>query len=373
MRNTFAVVDLTRLVKNYKNIRRKVKTSKVMAVIKADAYGHGAVNVAKSLCALGKAAPEYFAVALTEEAIELRKNKITTPILVLDPFSRSNAPDVIKYKLEATVYNREQLKILDNELRKSGSRSKIKIHIKIDTGMGRLGVSSDEAVDFIRYVKSNSQFVIAGIYTHFSTSDEYDKTYANLQLAKFTSLVNCLRSENIDYGLAHCANSGAILDMPDSYFDMVRPGIILYGYHPSLETSDSINLSPVMDLFSCISTVRLIRENEYVSYGRKFKAGSNVNIASVPIGYADGINRHLTNKMKVIIADKEYPQAGTVTMDRIMINLNNDVYPVSEKVILLGHSKNCSIDAWDWCKIINTIPYEILCNLSKRVPRIYKS
>jgi alanine racemase len=372
MRNTYALVDLTRLVKNYKNIRRKVKDSKVMAVIKADAYGHGAVQVAKSLCALEKDAPEYFAVALTEEAIELRKNKIVTPILVLDPFSKTNAADAIKYKLEATVYNREQLNILSQALKKSGKKYKIKVHIKIDTGMGRLGVSSDEAVDFIKYVKVKEQFIVAGIYTHFSTSDEYEKTYANLQLAKFTSIVNCLKAEKIDYGLAHCANSGAILDMPDSYFDMVRPGIILYGYHPSLETSNSVNLQPVLDLYSCISTVRLIRENEYVSYGRRFKASNNVNIASVPIGYADGINRHLTNKMEVIIDNKKYSQAGTVTMDRIMVNLNNDTYPVAEKVILLGRSKNCSIDAWDWCKIINTIPYEVLCNLSKRVPRIYK-
>lgn len=373
MRNTYALVDLKRLKNNYRNIRTKVKGSKIMAVIKADAYGHGAVQVAKCLNGLAVDAPEYFAVAITEEAIELRKNKIKTPILVFNPFNRLNASDVIKYNLEATIFTKEQFNVLNYCHFKSASKKKIKVHIKIDTGMGRLGLSPQDALDFIKFVKEHKNFQVKGIYTHFSTSDELNKKYAISQLAQFKEVIRQLKYQNINYGLAHCANSGAILDMPESYLDMVRPGIILYGYTPSLETTNSIKLKPVMDLISSISTVRQMSKNQFVSYGKRFQVKRDSLIASIPIGYADGINRRLTNKLEVIIRDKKYPQVGTVTMDRIMINLNNDFIGDLENVILLGHTKNCSIDAWDWCRLLDTIPYEVVCNISKRVPRIYKN
>ena len=176
----------------------------------------------------------------------------------------------------------------------------------------------------------------------------------------------------INYGLAHAANSGAILDIPEAYFDMVRPGISLYGYYPSLETSESINLKPVMSLVSYVASIKKVEKGETVSYGRIFKANKKTSIISVPIGYADGFNRNLSNKAFGIIKDKLYPQVGRVTMDRIMFDINNDEVKCGDQVILIGSRKDVSIDAWDWSKILNTIPYEVTCNISKRVPRIYK-
>jgi alanine racemase len=171
--------------------------------------------------------------------------------------------------------------------------------------------------------------------------------------------------------LVHAANSAAVIDLPETYFDMVRPGISLYGYYPSLETTESIPLKPVMSIISYVTSVKEIKPGETVSYGRRFKAHHKIKIASVPIGYADGFSRNLTNKSKAIIKRKFYQQVGTVTMDRIMFNVNNDNIKPGDKVILLGRNKNLNISAWDWAKVLNTIPYEVTCGITKRLPRTY--
>jgi alanine racemase len=245
------------------------------------------------------------------------------------------------------------------------------VHVKVDTGMNRLGINSESALKFIEKLSHNKDFIIDGIYTHFATSDEKDKSFANLQLSRFKELLAELKKRKINYGLAHAANSGAILDMPESYFDMVRPGISLYGYYPSLETTESIKLEPVMSIISKVSSIKSINENDTVSYGRIFTASEKTKIISVPIGYADGFNRNLSNKTKAIIGGKYYNQVGRVTMDRIMFNVNFDKIKIGDKVILLGKSNGLAINAWDWGTILSTIPYEITCNISRRVPRIY--
>ncbi len=366
MRPTFAEINLSNLKFNYLNIRRKVKSSKVMAVIKADAYGHGMIECAKKLDSLGKDKPEYFAVALYEEAIELLKLKSNQPILVFAPLVKNNDLDKINERIIATVFSREHLAIL----KKFYKGKKLKVYIKIDTGMGRIGVKPDEAVKFIKYVNSLEEFKIDGIYTHFATSDENDKRFANVQLERFKKMIADLKKQNIDYGLAHCANSGAILDIPDSYLDMVRPGISLYGYYPSHETTESIELKPVMSIISQIDSIKSIAKSESVSYGRKFIAQHDTKIAAVSIGYADGYVRGLTNKASGIIGNKKYKQVGQVCMDRIMFEVDDNV-KVGSKIILLGKKGNLKITAWDWSDILSTIPYEITCNISKRVPRKY--
>jgi alanine racemase len=375
MRPTYAVINLSNLKSNYLGIRRKVKKSKIMAVVKANAYGHGVEKVVWALQSLGDKKPEYYAVALAEEAVKLRELKIKQPILVFEPVTRQEADLVFKYDFIPTVFNNKHLKILlESKIKNSKNHSdrKIKVHVNIDTGMNRLGINFKDAGDFIELLSKNKKFFIDGIYTHFATSDERNKTFARLQLKRFNNLLIELKKKNVNIGHIHAANSGAILDMPDSYFDMVRPGISLYGYYPSLETKESIKLKPVMSIYSYVASIKEIDKGDTVSYGRVFTAKRKTKIISVPIGYADGYNRNLTNKAVAMVNNKMYKQVGRVTMDRIMFDVGSDTIKLNDKVILLGKEKGLEITAWDWSKILNTIPYEITCNISDRVPRIYK-
>jgi len=376
MRPTYAEISLNNLKSNYLNVRKKVNNVRIMAVVKADAYGHGVKKVVETYNSLGDKKPEYYAVAICDEALDLRRYNVKQPILVFDPFEKSEVEAVFEYNIIPTVFEKAHLDIIlkagSEFLTKSPGSPKIRVHVKVDTGMNRIGVNSDVALPFIKKLSKNNNFVIDGIYTHFATSDEKDKSFANLQLKRFKDLLNELKKRNINYGLAHAANSGAILDMPESYLDMVRPGICLYGYYPSLETSESISLKPVMSLISRVASVKTINKNDTVGYGRTFTAKSRTKIISVPVGYADGYNRNLSNKSKAIINGKPYKMAGRVAMDRITFNVKSDDIKVNDKVILIGKENGTEFNAWDWSKLLDTIPYEITCNISKRVPRVYK-
>lgn len=372
MRLTKAVIDISNLSKNYLNIRKKVGSSKIMAIVKADAYGHNVKFVTNSLNSLGEQKPEYYAVATADEGVELRKLKVRQPILIFDPIDKYQVNNFFKYQLIPSVFTSEHLNILIKEKKRLKSNKKILVHIKVDTGMNRLGVDFIEAAKFVQNLSKNKNFVIDGIFTHFACSDEVGSSYTKLQIKRFNKVLNKLKENNINFGLAHAANSGAIIDFPEAYYDMVRPGISLYGYYPSLKTSESIKLHPVMSLVSKVSTVRKVNKNESISYSRKYITRKNTTIISVPIGYADGFFRLLTNKAQAIIKNKVYHQVGTVTMDRIMFDVGNDSINVYDDVILIGKSKKLNIDAWDLSKIINTIPYEITCGISKRVPRVLK-
>lgn len=371
MHLSYAVIDLSRLKRNFFNIRKKIKKVKIMAVVKADAYGHGIRETAGFLSSLGAKKPEYFAVAFPDEAVELRKSGIKEPILVFEPFTKDQIDDMFRYDLIASVFAEHHIRNLKQGLKRNGKK-KIKVHIKINTGMNRLGINHTKALDFIKRISSDKDFIIDGIYTHFANSEETNKSFPKLQIKRFNGLLDKLEKNNIKAGLKHAANSGAILDLPESYYDMVRPGILMYGYYPSLETSESIKLEPVMSIISKVSSKNEIQKGDTVSYGRKFKAKKKTNIISVPLGYADGFNRGLSNKSQAIIRGKKYQQIGTVSMDRIMFNINKDNIKVGDKVVILGDGKNKKITAWDWCSVLNTIPYEVTCIIGKRIERVYK-
>jgi alanine racemase len=369
MRSSQAVIHLSNLKFNLLQIRKKIGKIKLMAVVKADAYGHGAIEIVKYFNSLDNYKPEYYAVAFPKEAVELRDADIRDPILVFDPFEKENAHICQKYNLIATVFSKKHIEVLKT---KENSFSKIRVHIKVDTGMNRLGIDYDKAYDFIKYISDKNEFLIDGVYTHFAEADSKDKRFTLLQLKRFNELIAKLKAENIKLGLLHAANSSAMLDLPETYFDMVRCGITLYGYYPSLVTSESVKLKPVMSIISNVTTVKKVKPEETISYGRKFKVKKETKIASVPVGYADGFRRGLTNKAKAIIKGKVFNQVGTVTMDRIMFDIGNADIKVGNKVILLGKDKNESITAWDWAKILDTIPYEITCGITKRLPRVYE-
>jgi alanine racemase len=372
MRLTKAIISISNLKKNFLTIRKKVGKAKVMAVVKADAYGHGVKTVVGALNSLGKLKPEYFAVATADEGVELRQLKVKQLILIFDPVDKYQACKYFNFNMIPSVSTLENLNILLKEKKKLKSTKKIYVHVKIDTGMNRLGVDYSEAFKFIKKLSLNKNFIIDGIYTHFATSDEVGSEYAELQIKRFDEVIKELKAKKIIFGLAHAANSGAIIDFPEAYYDMVRPGISLYGYYPSLKTSESIKLYPVMSLVSKVSTVRKTKRGESVSYSRRYFTKEETKIISVPIGYADGFTRALTNKAQAIIKDKIYNQVGTVTMDRIMFDVGNDNIKVNDDVILIGEKGKLKIDAWDWSKKINTIPYEVTCGISKRVPRVVK-
>jgi alanine racemase len=363
---TFAEINLSYLKFNYINIKKKVKDAKVMAIVKANAYGHGMLECAAALDSLNNC-PDYYGVTYIDEAVELRKGNIKKPILVLTPLYEPIVDDFLKYDIIPTIFNKNHFDLI-----KRRSKGKIiKVHVKIDTGMGRLGVKFDKAVEFIKYLTRQKEIKIDGIFSHFATSDEKDKKFARLQLSRFTKIVDELKSLKINYGLAHIANSGAILDIPESYFDMVRPGISLYGYYPSLETSESVKLKPVMSIISRVSAIIDIKKGESVSYGRKFFAPEDTRVAVVPFGYAGGYMRALSNKSCGIIRGKKYEQAGQVCMDIVMFNIGKDKINVGDKIILLGKQKELEINAWDWAKNANTIVYEIICNMRGQLPRAY--
>lgn len=371
MRNSFALINLKNLKFNYLNLRKKVSPSKFLAVVKADAYGHGAIEVAKYLSSLTPK-PEYFGIALIEEGVELRKSGLKEPILVFDVISNSSLKLASKFDLTITISRKSDFSLLTNYFKKYKSSKKIKAHIKINTGMNRLGIRWDENLSELLKFYSFGKVDIEGIYTHFATSDIPNDSFAKVQLKRFNELILKILNNNIKPGIVHAANSGAILNIPDSYFDMVRAGISLYGYKPDLSSLETVELKPVMSLHSKVASVNYINRGESVSYGQKFFAKNKTKIASVSFGYADGYSRGLTNKAKAIIKNKFYNQVGTVTMDRIMFEVKNDNICENDEVILLGSKNNLIFDVWDWSKILNTIPYEITCNISKRVPRLYK-
>jgi len=367
MNETKAIINLKNLNFNFLAIKHKTRT-KVMAVVKADAYGHGMIECVKSLENLDKNKPEYYGVALLQEAIELRKAKITKQqIVCFAPFKEDDFEFYLRNRIQPTITSDKQIVALS----KKNLKKKFKVHVNINSGMGRLGLDYIAAVDQIIKLSKIKNIIIDGVYTHFATSDEKNKTFANLQLKRFSKIIDKLKKLNVNYGIVHAANSGAILDLPNSYFDMVRPGISLYGYYPSLETSESIKLKPVMSLVSKVSTILEINKSDTIGYGRKFIAKRNMNAGTLPIGYADGLLRGLSNKIKVIINNSLFTQVGRISMDRISIDLGDPKIKEGTKVILLGKSKNYQITAWDWSKILDTIPYEITCSISKRVPREY--
>jgi len=371
MRLSYALIDISNLKCNFLNIRKKINDVRIMAIVKADAYGHGVMEVVKALNSLPEK-PDYYGVAILEEAMELRSNNVTQPILIFNPVIENDSDLFSKYDLISSVFNDKHLLILKKDNLIKGQ--KIKVHVKVDTGMHRLGIDYRESLNFIKKLSRDKNFIIDGVYTHFAKSDDKDKSYAHIQLSRFKEVLSELKAKGINYGLAHAANSGAILDIPESYFDMVRPGILIYGYYPSEDTSESIPLQPVMSLISYIESIKQIDKDESISYGRKYFTKKKTNIVSVPIGYADGYNRGLSNKSKAIINGKYFPQVGNVTMDRIMFDIVNENCKIGDEVILLGKEKNTNLQfsAWDWCKIVNTIPYEVMCGISKRIPRIYR-
>ncbi len=361
---TVAEINLAHLDYNLKQIRSKVGAARIIAVVKADAYGH---NVADVVYRLRQAEVDFFAVARIKEAIELRQLDVKEPILVFGRLMADEIQPAIENKLRMTITNLSDI----NRVESIAEKLNIKaiVHLNIDTGMGRVGILPSEIELMIKQAKSTNNIIYEGIYSHFSTSDTADKTFAKKQLQHFKYLINQCRENDLNFPLIHIANSGAILDIPMSYqppFNAIRPGILLYGAYPSVETSESIKLKPTMTLKTSVSEIRSLTANQPISYGLKYYTRENTQIAVLPVGYADGISRIFTNKGQVSINGRLYPIVGTVTMDQIMVKVDNNVKQ-GDEVLFWGESSKNKQKASDIAEQVGTISYELFTAVTSRV------
>jgi len=365
---TKAFINLDNLVYNYNQIKKRVNPCEVMAVVKADAYGHGALPVARRLMDEGA---EFFAVARLAEAMELMQNGIDRKILIFVRLFEHEIEKAIKKNIRITLTCEKDIELISQ---KAGKLNKdAYLHINVDTGMGRVGLLSENAIEIILKAIDNPNIRVEGLYSHFSTSDTKDKTYARKQLNKFFNILSLLEEKHVNIPYIHMANGGAMLDIPESYedkFNMVRAGIILYGYYPSLETSESISLKQVMTVSTRVLELREMPADYSISYGRRYTTPKKMTVAVLPIGYADGIHRSFTNNVEVMINGQLYPIIGTVTMDQIMVAVDENVSE-GDEVIFWGESEQGILKASQVADQAGTISYELTCSITRRVPKIY--
>lgn len=369
---TWVEVDIDALKHNIKSIRNKTaKGAKIIAVVKADAYGHGAVKCAEVLLKNGA---DMLAVACADEAIILRKYFPKTEILLLGSSGYSDYEKIILNNITASLSSYEEAEQFSKYA--SLLHKDVKIHIKIDSGMGRLGflsdkLSFDETISQIKKINKLDRVKIDGIFTHFSCADA-DYEYTKMQFERFIGICNKLNDIGIKIKYRHCSNSAAIALYPQFHLDAVRPGIILYGYHPSDLTKNEIDIKPVLSVKSRVTHVKNLPKDSYVSYANTYKTNETQKIATIPIGYADGFLRGNFSKANIIYKGKLLPVVGRICMDQCMINatgVNN--IDVGDLVTVLGSDGGVKITADDLADNLQTISYEILCLLSKRLPRIY--
>ena len=363
MERTWAEINLDNLKYNFKNIREKTsKSAKIMAIIKADGYGHGAVQLAR---ALKKEGADCFGVALCDEGIQLRRHRIKEDILILGVVLEEKIEDVIEYNLIPAVTSLDFAKKLDKKADK-----KVKVHIKVDTGMGRIGFScSKESVEAIKEIYSLKNIEIEGIFTHFATADEESEEKTLKQFDKFMGFIKELENAGVHIKIKHCANSAAIMRYPQMHLDMVRPGIILYGYYPSMYLKGKeIDLKPVMTLKSIVTHIKTLEEDREISYGGTYTAKKGEKIATIGIGYADGLLRMLSGKLVVEVNGQKFNQIGRICMDQCMIDASNaNNINTGDEAVIFGEYNSAD----ELAEICGTISYEILCMAGKRVPRIY--
>lgn len=377
LRRTWAEIDLDALSDNYMAVRNVTNSkAQVCCVVKADGYGHGAVRIAREFQALGVG---WFAVSNLEEALQLRQEGIDRPILVLGFTPAEEAKALAKEDISQCVYSTDYAKALSQCAQEAGVR--VKIHAKIDTGMSRLGfyfqdINRDEAaIAEVKAACTLPGLEPEGIFSHFAISDEgrAGDAFTMRQFGCFKEMVEALQREGLRFKVRHCANSAAVFDYPLSHMDMVRAGVVLYGLHPSEQLRARPELKPVLALRSVVSHVKAIQPGATVSYGREFTAEREMRIATVPVGYADGYPRALANGgAQVLIQGKRCPVLGRICMDQLMADVTElDGVRIGDRVTLIGRDGGEEITASEVAGWEGTINYEVVCALSKRVPRVY--
>lgn len=363
---TWAEINLDNIRYNLKNIKKLLnEDTKVCAVLKANAYGHGAVKIAKLL---ENENVSHFAVARLEEAIELRENNITLPILCLGYIPEQSLELAIRNNVIITIYSLEMAEKLNNIAMRI--KENVFVHIKIDTGMTRIGFQpTEDSIKDIKVINGLKCINLEGIYTHFATADELDKNFTNIQVQRFNFVVDRLEQDGINIPIKHVSNSAATMDLPELKYDMIRCGIVLYGHYPSDDVlKERLQLKPVMTLKTTVAHIKEINPNVGVSYGLKYKSSNKERIVTIPIGYADGFTRMQQNP-KVSINGHYFDVVGRICMDQCMVKVDKDIeVNIGDQVILFGDD---SRNAEDIANDLGTINYEVLCMISRRVDRVY--
>lgn len=378
----WAEVDLSAIAHNTRELRRIVRPeARLMVGVKADGYGHGAIEVSETALSNGADA---LGVARLEEGIVLRKAGIRAPILIFGYTLPKSADALIDYDLIQTVYDVDTAKQLSTFV--SGRNKTLKIHIKVDTGMGRLGMLSPDhpenrlgikytgnTLSDIKKIARFSSLELKGIFTHFASSDNKDKSKAEFQFKRFIKLLDDLKSEGLTISLRHAANSGAIIDMPHTHLDMVRAGISFYGLYPSFEVSQNrIQLIPAMSLKAKVIHVKTVPSGFAVSYNNTWKSRTKTTIATIPIGYGDGFSRAFSNRGKMLVHGEQAPIVGRVCMDLTLLDVGHIPHvKTGDEVVIFGRQKDRILSVDDLANCIDTINYEIISALTARVPRVY--
>ncbi|MDX2099134.1 MAG: alanine racemase [Leptolyngbyaceae cyanobacterium bins.59] len=363
-------IDTGALAHNVQQLRKFVSPqAALMAVVKADAYGHGAIATAQIVLEQGAS---WLGVATIPEGIELREAGIEAPILVL---GASNTPEQVQaiahWFLQPTLCTPKQVLIFAETLKALGHPIALPVHIKLDTGMSRLGVPWQEALEMVRLVKRMSNLKIASVYSHLATADSPDEGVMRQQQQRFDQAIQAIRDAGMQPPLLHLANSAATLANPSLHYDLVRTGLAVYGLYPAPHLMGAIDLRPVMQVKARITQVKTIQAGTGVSYGHHFVADRETQIATVGIGYADGIPRNLSSQMQVLIRGCKVPQIGAITMDQLMLDVSAiPDLEVGETVTLLGQEGSLQISADDWAAQLGTISWEILCGFKHRLPRV---
>jgi alanine racemase len=367
---TVAEIDLNALVHNLREIQRLAggPGHSIIAVVKADAYGHGALRISQTLEDAGVKA---LGVALAQEGIELRQGGIRLPILVMGSILKEQIPSLFEFQLTPVLFQSGIIPLLEKEAEEQGAT--LPVHIKVDTGMGRLGIQPDEFRPFLKELLRHKRIKIEGIMTHLADADRPDSGNSARQIALWNNLLNQLEEFHLRPPMIHLLNSAAILSLPGAESDPVRPGLMLYGYSSYKDKENRVFLEPVLSFKTRIVHLKTVPAGTPVSYGGTFVTEKKSVIATLPVGYADGYSRALSNCGKVLVRGKRVPVAGRVCMDMIMIDVTGlPEVELGDEAVLIGKQGNDFISAEEVAGWIGTIPYEILCGISKRVPRVYK-
>lgn len=366
---TYAKIDLNAILNNINEIKKQIdKDVKVMAVIKADGYGHGAVTIGEFV----KDEVDYYGVATIEEAMELREDGIELPILILGYTSPSQYIDLVNNNITQTVYSLE----MAEEMSKAGEvcGKEAKIHIALDTGMTRIGFNPDEeGILAVKEISAMNNLKIEGLFTHFSTADERDKSYSKLQMDRYDNFVTLLQQNYIDIPIKHMCNSAGIMEFDHHRFEMVRGGIIIYGLYPSEEVNKaSVKLKPALEWKTHVINVKTAEEGHGVSYGKTYITKNKTKIATLSIGYADGYPRALSSKGRVLIHGEYAPIIGRICMDQMMVDVTHiDNVKIEDEVTLVGRDGKNVISVEELASMAGSFNYEFVCGIGKRVPRIY--
>jgi len=366
-RATWAEIDLGRLSHNLQAIRRHVTPAKVMIIVKANAYGHGLAEVARHLAPQA----DYVGVAVLEEGIYLRKLGVQAHMLVLGGIWGDQIPRYLQNDLSLTASSVERLEQIDQVAGQLGRKARV--HLKIDTGMERIGVHYYSARSLQEAALRCRNVEVEGIFSHFANADVPDLQHARLQLERFLEVLHFYDELSLPMPVRHIANSAAILQFPESHLDMVRPGIMLYGVYPAPEVARTVSLEPALTWKSRVVYFKVVKPGHPVSYGSIWQSDHPVRVVTVPVGYGDGYFRSLSNRTHVILRGRKYPQVGRICMDQFMVNIEADSAYNGDEVILIGEANGQCISVQDLADLADTIPYEILTNINTRVPRIYLS